>query len=133
MDFSSESGAPFWLASSDQTMGRRIVNWLLHPAENFQFREAAGNAILVRLSGSVLEVLQKFVGVPLLGVVVLDIALFDKAGHNDPLIAGLRSDNEADECRVRVADGVAERPQHPCAFGLGDEEMAVRKFKDGLI
>ena len=51
-----------------------VVRGLLDPARDLDFRDADVAAMLVRRLGAILQALQQLVGIPVLGVVVLDVA-----------------------------------------------------------
>ena len=112
-------------------MGTGVIGRRLYPSDHLQLRESARDAVLVRLLDPIPDTRQQFVGIPVLGVVILDIAPLDVADHHDPLIVLMGADDQAD--KDRFIDNVAERTQHARAFGLRHEEKMRRKLQRGLV
>src|ERR1700733_11219107 len=107
-------------------MGYGVITRRLHPSNHLHFGKPARSPVLVRFLYPVADIFQKVVGVPVLGVIVLDVTLFDVADHDNPSIVLMLTDDNAD--KIRVVDDVAERTQDARAFGLWHKKIIGRKL-----
>jgi hypothetical protein len=101
------------------------------PADDLDRRRTHLDPLLVRGPGAFLVAAQQVVGVPLLGVVVLDVAgVLVAHGHEPALVTAFREDQAL---QPRVFAGVAHGLQQPGRLRLRDEHAALGQVQHRLV
>jgi hypothetical protein len=111
-------------------MRLRVVRGALDPARHLNFADAHFAAMLVARLGAVFQVLQQLVGIPVLGVVIFDVAGRLVIHRHEPArLLGFRED-QADETLVGL---IAEHVHDGGAFLRRHESVAGRQRELSLI
>src|SRR5262249_46604131 len=106
---------------------RSVVCGLLYPAYDFERWDASRDALLVALFGTGANLVEHFVGIPVLGVVVFDVAGLDIADRDKPVGPA----GGQDQAQRVIGRAVAHRLQQATSFLGGNESEASRQRESG--
>ena len=109
----------------------RVVRGRLRPADHLGLRKTALLAPRVVFLGAGLQALQQLVGLPVLRVVVADIAARLERHDRDPVGIGIVGQHEADQ--LGFVDRVAHRAQVAAGFGSRHERFAGFQLQHGFV
>jgi hypothetical protein len=114
----------------DQALRVAVVLRRLDPAVHDQFGEAALLALFVGLLGAFAQAVQQFVDVPVLGVVVLDVAGLVEIDGDDPIVIVALGHHHAQQGRILA---VAVGRHQPVRLQARHEEHGFGQMHDRLL